>query len=145
MSLQDIPVRVDFVPPEAAEGEPGGMALALLREIADQLQAVAGGAARQVIELANLPLTEEDRALLSERLGRGEVEAQVQAAGPTEVFETAFPGVWWVIYRNEAGNPIGEQLEIGPVPMILEAHRDDIRASAERMAQELATPAGGKA
>jgi len=85
-----------------------------------------------VVELTNLPLSEGDFRLLADKLGRGEVDARISAAGSTEVFETSFHGVWWVKYLGEDGNVITQQLEIGTVPMILEAHREDILSSAER-------------
>ncbi|AGA33713.1 Hydrogenase maturation factor HoxQ domain-containing protein [Thioalkalivibrio nitratireducens DSM 14787] len=132
MSLKDIPVKFEGSPNEA---EPGGMALALLREIADHLSTVVGGGERQVVELGNLPLSEVDRELLRERLGRGEVEAKILASGLTEVYETAFPGVWWVKYFHDGDHYVAEQIEIGAVPMILETHAEDIRASAERFTQ----------
>lgn len=131
MSLKDIPVKLDSGP-ETGDSEPTGLAIALLREIADHLLKVSQGGDRQVVELTNLPLSGGDIQLLEEKLGRGEVEARVNAAGPTEVFETSFPGVWWVKYLGEDGHVITQQLEIGTVPMILEAHHEDIQSSAGR-------------
>lgn len=133
MSLKDIPVRIAAGPDSGNGADSGtGMALALLREIADHLNTVAAGGERQVVGLGSLPLTEADRALLSEKLGRGEVEATVSALGPTEVYETAFAGVWWVKYMNDGGIVVAEQIEIGRVPVILESDPADIRDSAER-------------
>jgi hydrogenase-1 operon protein HyaF len=134
MSLKDIPVKFDHGPGTSGS-EPTGLANALLREIADHLLTVSQGGDRRVVELTNLPLSEGDIQLLHEKLGRGEVEARINAAGPTEVYETSFPGLWWVKYLAEDQRVITQQLEIGAVPMILEAHRDDIQASAERFPQ----------
>jgi hydrogenase-1 operon protein HyaF len=131
MSLKDIPVHFD-PGPGPGSSEPTGMAMALLREVADHLLTVAQGGERQIVELGNLPLSDGDLRLLEEKLGRGEVEAHVSASGRTEVHETSFPGVWWVKYFNAGDEPAAQQLEIGAVPMILEAHPEDIRASAER-------------
>lgn len=131
MSLKDIAVKFD---PGPGPGSPEttGLAVALLREIADHLLTVSQGGDRQVVELTNLPLSDGDVQLLEAKLGRGEVEARINAAGPTEVFETAFPGVWWVRYLSEGDRVITQQLEIGAVPVILEAHHEDIQASAKR-------------
>jgi hydrogenase-1 operon protein HyaF len=134
MSLKDIPVKL-AQGPETVDSEPTGLAIALLREIAGHLLTVSQGGDRQVVELTNLPLNDSDLQLLEEKLGRGEVEARINAAGPTEVYETSFPGLWWVKYLAEDQRVITQQLEIGAVPMILEAHRDDIQASAERFPQ----------
>jgi len=134
MSLKDIPVKLDNGT-GLDDTAPTGLAIALLREVADHLLTVSQGGDRQVVELTNLPLSEGDFQLLAEKLGRGEVEARVNAAGPTEVFETSFPGVWWVKYLGEDERVITQQLEIGTVPMILEAHHEDIQASAGRFPQ----------
>ncbi|TVP86792.1 MAG: hydrogenase expression/formation protein [Thioalkalivibrio sp.] len=131
MSLKDIAVRLDSGPGPGSP-ETTGLAVALLREVADHLLTVSRGGDRQVVELTNLPLSDGDVQLLVEKLGRGEVEARISAAGPTEVFETAFPGVWWVKYLGEDDRVITQQLEIGTVPMILEAHQEDIQASARQ-------------
>lgn len=134
MSLKDIPVKLD----DGAgmdETAPTGLAIALLREVADHLLTVSQGGERQVVELTNLPLSAGDFDLLAEKLGRGEVEANINAAGSTEVFETSFPGLWWVKYLGEDGRVMTQQLEIGTVPMILEAHHEDIQASAGRFPQ----------
>ena len=129
MSLKDIPVMIDS---GSVDDAPTGMAEALLREIADHLLTVGSGGERQVVELGNLPLSAGDLLLLEEKLGRGEVTADVSALGPTEVYETAFAGLWWVKYFNDDRHLVTQQLEIGTVPMILEAHPEDIRAGAER-------------
>ena len=139
MSLKDIPVHFDAGPGPTGT-EPTGMAEALLREVADHLLTVARGGERQIVELGNLPLSAGDFQLLEERLGRGEVAAEVSASGRTEVHETAFPGVWWVKYYNAGDQPAAQQLEIGTVPMILEAHPEDIQASAERFSQLFEEP-----
>ncbi|MGM0552599.1 MAG: hydrogenase expression/formation protein [Pseudomonadota bacterium] len=133
MSLQDIPVRVDLDSAIAeADSVNTAMVMALMQEIATHLRSVAEGGERQVVELGNLPLSDADIELLENRLGRGEVSATITASGPSEVHETAFAGLWWVKYFNDAESLVSQQLEIGPVPMILEAHPVDIEDSAQR-------------
>lgn len=135
MSLRDIPVKVesDALQPD----QPTGMAQAILREVAAHLQTVAAGGERQIIDLRGLPLTRGDYRQLEQALGRGEVSANVEAAGPTEVFETRYPGVWWVRYQNLDGQVVAEQLEVARVPTILETPVDDLRASARDLAEVL--------
>ncbi|WP_019627267.1 hydrogenase expression/formation C-terminal domain-containing protein [Thioalkalivibrio sp. ALJT] len=133
MSLGDIPIKVDFdAGPQPDAGLNTAMVMALLQEIATHLNDVANGGERQVVELGNLPLSDADIVLLEQKLGRGEVHATVSAAGPSEIYETTFPGLWWVKYFNDAESLVSQQLEIGPAPMILEAHRVDIEDSAQR-------------
>jgi hydrogenase-1 operon protein HyaF len=147
MRLKDIPVRIESLPQGPGqtllstggtgsavlpEAPPGSMAQALLREIGACLQTVAAGGPRQVIELGNLPIGEAELRLLEEALGHGEVHAQISASGPSTVYETAYPGVWWVKYFNDGDYVVTQQVEVGTVAMILEAHPEDIRDSAAR-------------
>ncbi len=76
-----------------------------------------------------MPLTVQDRAALDERLGRGEVSAEVEAAGRSEVWETAFAGVWFVRHHGEGGRISSESIEVTKVPVLLESHPDDARAA----------------
>lgn len=116
---------------------PTGMAKAVIGEAIGYLRALAGGGERQIIDLRGLPMTQGDLRELGETLGRGEVTASVDAAGPTEVFETRFPGLWWVRYQNADQQVVAEQLVIGRVPAILEAPLDDVRDSAVRLEEQL--------
>lgn len=131
MSLQDIRVKVesDVFSPEQATG----MARAVLRELVDHLHTLLEGGERQVIDLKSLPLTRGDLKELEEALGKGEVTANVDAIGPTEVFETRYPGVWWVRYQNLEGTTVAEQLEVARIPAILETHPEDVRGSAKAL------------
>jgi hydrogenase-1 operon protein HyaF len=130
MSLKDIPIAVQAGPAQA-EDELTEMAQALLRELADHLESIAQEGGRHVVELTNLPITPQDIILLDRMLGTGEVTATVHASGDTEIRETHFPGLWWVRYLGSEGNLITQQLEIAATPLILEAHADDMRASAD--------------
>jgi hydrogenase-1 operon protein HyaF len=116
---------------------PTGMAKAVLTEAIEHLRALGGGGERQIIDLKGLPMTQGDLRQLEETLGKGEVTASVDAAGPTEVFETRFPGLWWVRYQNEDRQTVAEQLVVGRVPAILETHLDDVRDSVARLEEEL--------
>lgn len=131
MSLHDIGIKVEsnVLLPD----QPTGMAKAIVGEVLEHARSLASGGERQVIDLKGLPLTAGDLRELEELLGRGEVSASVEAAGPTEVFETRFPGVWWVRYQNLDGRSIAEQLEVARVPAILETHPDDLQATVERL------------
>jgi hydrogenase-1 operon protein HyaF len=115
-----------------------GMADAVLSEVAARLADFAETGATAVIELTSMPLTVQDRAALDERLGRGEVSAEVEAAGRSEVWETAFAGVWFVRHHGEGGRISSESIEVTKVPVLLESHPDDARAAARRLAEACA-------
>lgn len=131
MSLQDISVKVEST--VLLPDQPTGMAKAIVREVLEHARRLAQGGERQVVDLKGLPLTTGDLAELEDLLGRGEVTANVDAAGPTEVFETRYPGVWWVRYQNLDGHSVAEQLEVTRIPAILETHPDDVQATVERL------------
>ncbi len=112
------------------------LAQSLLREIVERLAVLAGSGERAAIDLRGLPLGPEDRAELQQALGRGEVAAQLQLAGRSEIWETAYSGVWWVRHYG-AGNVLAaERVEITPVPEILVTHPDDITAAAARAREQ---------
>jgi hydrogenase-1 operon protein HyaF len=142
MKLQDIPVNVDdgLPDPNAATG----MANAIMQELVAHLEQLAQGGTTEVIDLKSLPVTAGDLAELEERLGRGEVTATVEAAGPTEIFETRFPGIWWIRYQNLEGHTVTQHIEVTRMPAILQTQQDDVGASAERLAAMLEADAGAR-
>ncbi len=122
-------------PSDAPRPERTGMAQAVLSEIAARLALFAQTGAVAALELTAMPLTRADRAELADAVGHGEVEARIESAGRTEVFETAYSGVWWVRHFGEGDRIAAESVEIGEVPAILRSHRADIAAAARRLAE----------
>ncbi len=116
---------------------PTGIANAVISEAISYLRGLADGGERQIIDLKGLPMSQGDLRQLQETLGRGEVTASVDAAGPTEIFETRYPGLWWVRYQNADGQVVAEQLVVGRVPEILETPLDDVRDSVARLEEQL--------
>ena len=80
-----------------------------------------------------MPLSSADKDWLTARLGRGEIEMSLDLDGTSEVRETAFHGVWWLVHRNEKGVLTGEFIEVNRVPGLVPAHPDDIREAAEKL------------
>jgi len=132
--LRDIGVTV--IGPGAPDTLSGN-APALLHEIATLLTALVQEGRTGAIDLRGIPLTSADRAYLRERLGEGEVCAQVSALGPSEVRETAFRGVWWVTHHNADGELCAELIEITPLPSILASDADELVQSAQRLRASL--------
>jgi hydrogenase-1 operon protein HyaF len=52
-------------------------------------------------------------------LGTGEVQASIEALGPTRIQETGVAGVWLVDYLNSEAQRLALHLEIATVPEIL--------------------------
>lgn len=109
-----------------------GNAFPVLNEIRHALQRLVqtGEAAR--IDLSAMPFGPGDLDRLTEWLGTGEVEATVDALGPTRIQETAIPGVWLVDYRNAEQQRLTLHLEIASVPEILRPQPQDL---ADALAQ----------
>ena len=114
-----------------------GMADAVLSEIASLAtqHGETGGSA--AIELTAMPLTRLDREEIEARLGRGEVEATIESAGRSEVWETAYAGVWFVRHLGVDGRAASETIEICAAPAILFSCPDDRRAAAARLGEDL--------
>ena len=110
-----------------------GNARAVLHEVATLLDALAQRGETGVIDLGGMPLSQADKTWLIEKLGQGEVEVMLDLAGASQIRETAFHGVWWLIHRNENNVVSGEFIEVNRVPDLVLAHADDIRRSAESL------------
>lgn len=128
--------RVIPLVPEAA-ATASGVVEAVLQQLATELSLLARSSTHlQVIDLRSLPLDEAALALLRERLGQGEVRAEVCSAAITEIEETAYPGVWWQRQRHatdDAGGAVWQSLVVAAVPPLLVAHRLDVADAAGRL------------
>jgi len=116
-----------------------GMARSVLAEISRLLDTLAGSGEAGFIDLRSLPLSDADRTQLEALLGRGEVQLELDLAGTSEVWETSFPGVWWVRHRGAGGKIATEEISVCRIPEILLSHPVDIEAAASRLRQELET------
>ena len=115
-----------------------GMALSIMAEIARMLEALADKGESGSIDLRSLPLTDADRDQLEELMGRGEVKAELEVSGDSTVWETSYPGAWWIRHHGAGGKVSSEEISICPVPAILSAHPADIEAAANRIKNAIA-------
>lgn len=109
----------------------------LLHEIRHALQDLSDHGRCGIIDLRSIPLApgEEDKIIAT--LGCGEVQARVDALGPSEVTETSYPGVWLVTHYNQERDIIGRFIEITAMPEILRSQDEDIRQACARLADHL--------
>jgi hydrogenase-1 operon protein HyaF len=114
-----------------------GNALPLLNEIRHALERLLATGETTVIDLGALPMGAQDEAELLDALGTGEVDATVDAGGPSSVRETAFHGVWRVTHRNEAGETQARFIEIAFVPELLMSQREDVTDSSNALSKRL--------
>jgi hydrogenase-1 operon protein HyaF len=119
------------------DGQTTGMAWSVLAEVGRLLEALATRGESGAIDLRSLPLTDADRAQLESLLGRGEVRAELDLAGRSEVWETAYPGAWWVRHLGAGGRIATETIAICLAPDILAAHPADVQAGARRLLRDL--------
>lgn len=112
-------------------------AAALLHEIAALLGSLARTGEGGCVQLNGLPLLPGDYEALQEALGEGELSAELQALGPTDIRETALHGVWWVTHRNSVGEIVAEAIEVTRCPAILQTPAEDVSESAQRLRERL--------
>ncbi len=122
-------------------GQSTGMAWSILTEIRQLLDALSDKGTVGSIDLRSLPMTDADRVQLEELLGRGEVRVELDLAGASEVWETAYAGVWWIRHKG-VGNKIAcEEIAVTAIPEILITHPVDIEAAAARLGSDLSQAA----
>ena len=114
-----------------------GMAWSILTEIHQLLKALSEKGEAGSIDLRSLPMTDADREQLEEILGRGEVQAELDLAGASEIWETAYAGVWWIRHKGAGDRIACEEIAVTPIPEILITHPVDIEAAATRLANDL--------
>ena len=117
-----------------------GMAWSVLAEVGRLLEMLASNGEPGCIDLRSLPLTVADREELESLLGHGEVRVELDLAGRSEVWETAYAGAWWIRHRGAGDRIATELITVCPVPDILMAHSADIQAAALRLRSDLQRP-----
>ncbi|TVQ90665.1 MAG: hydrogenase expression/formation protein [Chromatiaceae bacterium] len=140
-----VPIPVHAGPTDAVPcGRPRGFGnapaipLAILHEIRHALERLIEQGETTCIDLAALPFGPADEAQLLALLGRGEVSATIDALGPTCLWETAFPGVWVLDYRNGDDERLALQIEIATVPTLLLTPPADLADSRRTLEARLA-------
>jgi hydrogenase-1 operon protein HyaF len=106
-----------------------GNAIPILHEVRHALGRLIAAGQETSIDLNAIPFGPGDEERLIDLLGTGEVAATIEALGPTQVQETAIPGVWLLDYRNVEGERLALHLEIAAVPQILRTHSEDLDSS----------------
>ena len=129
-------MKPDTIPPCVTTLETG-LAGAVLTEIAELMKALIEQGESAGIALKSLPLSAGDIVALEKILGRGEVLASLNVAGPTEVWETSYAGVWWVRHFDANGLVAAEEISVTRVPEILLSHIEDIRLAEQRIRAEI--------
>ncbi|NEX20433.1 hydrogenase expression/formation protein [Thiorhodococcus mannitoliphagus] len=130
--------------PNGCQGTPRsfGNALPVLNEIRHALEKLVTTGEETRIDLSALPFGPGDLDRLTDWLGTGEVEATVDALGPTRVQETAIPGVWLVDYHNSEQQRLTLHIEVAPVPEILRPQPQDLADALNQLDARLEQETG---
>ena len=102
------------------------ISLPILHEIRHGLKRLAETGESTLIDLSAIPFAPADEARLLGLLGDGEVRAEVNAMGPTQVWESGVHGVWLVDHRNLEGQRLTLHIEIARIPDILRTQPQDV-------------------
>jgi hydrogenase-1 operon protein HyaF len=132
--LKGIPIAVVD---SSASSALNNNAMPLLYEIESLLNDLVESGKSAIIDLRSLPLVPGDYEKLKEVLGQGEVNATIDALGPTHVRETAVHGVWWVTHYNSDETVIAEFIEVTYMPEILHTHPADARVGLDMLRSRL--------
>jgi hydrogenase-1 operon protein HyaF len=125
------PVRVDDIPPEAANSAP------VLAEIAHHVATRAPGEAAHVINLTLLPFADADVKHISSVVSGGSVLMLSRGYGNCRITSSVVRDTWWVQYFNSMDQPLLDTLEITDVPDVALAAHQDLADTAERLVEAL--------
>ena len=117
---------------------------AVLQELHERAQrwaqALAAGGPRPAHHVTNLtlqPLSPTDRRVLDEHLGQGSIQVLSRGHGNCRVSPTKTAHVWRVTYFNARDMVILDTFEVGGVPEVACAARQDLQDSAHRLSDLL--------
>lgn len=109
----------------------------LLHEIKHALDKLIETGDNTIIDLRSIPLAPGEEEKILNTLGRGEVQAQLNALGLSEVIETQYAGVWVITHYNDENNIISRFIEVTTMPEILCSQTEDIMAAYSSLTLDL--------
>lgn len=127
--LEDIPVFSRLQHSRDDSSMVDAVVMELLQLMESYLLTQSAGA----VDIKSLPLSGTAYELLKTKLGLGEVNALISVSGDTDVYETAYSGIWWIKHKDMESRVIAEHIEVGRVPAILCSHTEDIKQAKEKL------------
>ena len=106
----------------------------LLNEIRHALEKLLATGETGAIDLRSIPLAPGEEEQIEAALGTGEISAELEAMGPSEIRETGYPGVWLVTHYNVDRQLMGKFIEITRVPDLLKSQDADIDGGLQCLA-----------
>jgi hydrogenase-1 operon protein HyaF len=135
MNLENIAIKLD-----TPDSYSIGNVTALLSEITAHLKKLIASGEASLIDLKSLPFAPGEYEQLRQSLGHGEVTAQIDAIGLSEIIETRYPGVWWLTHYNVEGDIVADIIEIATIPSILQSQLEDVRAGLDILHAVISQP-----
>ena len=118
---------------------PSPQIMALLQELQGMLSALIERGEESRIDIRSLPLFPGDHDLLMQFLGEGEVKAHIDTLGVSEIKETRFSGIWWLLHYNTHDEIVAEIIEVTLLPDILKTQAPDLIHSRTLLNEYLET------
>ncbi len=113
-------------------------AVPILTEILEALREFYEKGEEHVIYINKVPITPEDREVILDVLGEGQVKISYDSkTQPTEWRETGIYGVWIGVMYDRDRKPILETIEITDFPRLAASQREDIGESIKVLEERL--------
>ena len=107
---------------------------ALLMELLQALKDLHEKGEEHIIYINKLPLSEEDREVLLDILGDGQVKIKVETnTQRVEWRETGISGIWIGVFYDREDKPLLETLEVCYFPSLAKAQREDVEEGILRL------------
>jgi len=111
----------------------------ILHEIRHALKKLVDRGESSIIDLRSIPLAPGEEETIILTLGKGEVDAKLNALGPSEIYESRFAGVWIVTHFNENDSIVSRFIEVTGFPDVLKSQREDVVHALQGLTEELGT------
>ncbi len=109
----------------------------LLHQIRHALTALLDTGQTTTIDLRGIPLAPGEETRIESALGKGELKAELNSLGRSDIIETAYPGVWLISHFNTEDVVVGKTIEVTFMPDIMLSQQADIEAGLEKLSGEL--------
>jgi len=109
----------------------------LLHEIKHALSNLLENEETAIIDLRSIPLAPGEENKILHTLGTGEVHAELDALGKSEIYETFYSGVWVITHYNDTESIISRFIEITHMPEILYSQKEDISNAYKNLSAKL--------
>lgn len=121
---------------EVPEVQTGNLA-PLLHEMRHALSLLLETGETTIIDLRGLPMAPGEQERLLNFLGKGEISAELDALGRSEIIETRFPGIWLITHYNTNKEIMGKFIEVTRMPAILETQDADVQDALSSLNDKL--------